>query len=145
MAKVEVRLLVESWFSMPLFPLHKRTLMTTVITLCAMMGTQEVEASCGDWLAHPKNDSSPTEVNASQADSNKAGPVTPCHGPECRNTPRNPGAPSPLSEWSSHRNDGTVVQHGCDRSRAFLSGILMEANATAFQGFPLGIDHPPQA
>lgn len=118
----------------------------------------DVEASCGDWLVdHSKSmtNQSETDKNAqsTQASEKAQQPAVPlskrpCDGPGCRQAPLPPIAPPAPLNTVQVRNDG-VLAH---RLALLESGRKLrdwatayEANAAALSGFPLRIDHPPQA
>ncbi len=131
-----------------LFPwFARRILLAAGVTLCVLSAVGDVQASCGDWLAEPHSDMHDSDLNAMESgdlSADKPGSETPCHGPACRNAPKQPAAPVPAPKTGSNRDLVAVTLKNINDLSDLYVSSLCEKDATASKGYQQEIEHPPR-
>ncbi len=129
------------------------------IVLLHALGTRTVEATCGDWLAHPAEpggiadepvaDQPMTHLTPTAeqpAETHSTPRPTDCRGPLCRQAPSPVPTETPPARIAPvHRADAcqavaeATAEPGIDRL------LSLSEQAHLLPGFPAQIDRPPRA
>jgi hypothetical protein len=117
--------------------------------LAASLISSSAEASCGDYVKRLGPGFVPGKAAAEQvaAESHTSMPAScPCHGPECRRSPRDqaPLPPSTPTRTTSSQ-ELTTIAH---RSLTLTLGscwFVGEFSGRTSRGYPLGTNRPPSA
>ena len=117
--------------------------------VCWMLLTAAASASCGDWLKHSDEFTTPSQQTKKGTSVAPAGiadpsPAAPCNGPFCGRIPEQPPAPGPadisVAPAKSALQIGLITLAECTRQ----SPITGEADAKGAKGFPALVYHPPR-
>lgn len=102
---------------------------------------QSVQASCGDWLQHA---ASPADTDTMGADRTPP-PMAPCHGPQCRQSPRDPG-PLPASpSVDRHHHDAAWLRQAGVAADLLDAEWFVADRLFLPDGYRMGIERPPQS
>lgn len=126
------------------------------IVLLDTVAARTVEATCGDWLAHPAEPGGVADEPAADrhtipaaertAETRSTPRPTTCRGPLCRQAPSPVPVETPPARIAPvHRADAcqavaeATAEPGIDRL------LSLSEPAHLLPGFPARIDHPPRA